>query len=336
MNIGFIMYDWKDIDPELDSSFRLVHECVIRNHKVSIIYSSEMFIQKNKVCSYCHIVNHKDVYSSDMNEFYEHTTLTKEFQPMGVHDVIFLRDNPPLDFPMLNFLDSLNDSILFINSLSGIRKANNKIYPASFNSLFNSKHNNNKLVPTTSISRNKEYLKQVINEYEGDKLILKPIDGFGGTGIILLDKSSKSCSKNINSLLDFYIDYSGKNNYILLQEYIEPELKGDIRIIMLNGKPLGSIRRIPADDDHRSNYHAGGRFLPHKLSTIELELCSFIGPQLVKDGLYLVGIDVMGGKLIEVNPCSPGGIKEINEFNDSQIQIDIINFVERKINSLIK
>ena len=105
---------------------------------------------------------------------------------------------------------------------------------------------------------------------------------------------------------------------------------------MLNGKPLGSIRRIPADDDHRSNYHAGGRFLPHKLSTIELELCSFIGPQLVKDGLYLVGIDVMGGKLIEVNPCSPGGIKEINEFNDSQIQIDIINFVERKINSLIK
>ena len=111
-----------------------------------------------------------------MVEFYNQVTITKEFHPMNIHDVIFLRDNP-LDNHVLNFLDTLDGSTLFINSISGLRKANNKIYPATLSNLYNSedKSNNDTL---TTVSRNKEYLKQVIEEYDRDKFILKPMDGY--------------------------------------------------------------------------------------------------------------------------------------------------------------
>lgn len=334
MNVGFIMYNWKDVSPKLDSTLRLIHECVIRKYKVSIIYPSEMAIRRTTVCSYCHVVDYKEDYSLDMVEFYNQASLTKEFHPMKIHDVIFLRDNPPLDNHVLNFLDTLDGSTLFVNSISGLRKANNKIYPATLSSLYNTEDNSKQWIPLTTVSRNKEYLKQVIEEYDRDKFIMKPMDGFGGSGVILLDKSSKTSHYNINSLLDFYIDSGGENNYIILQEYIETEVKGDIRIIMLNGEPIGSMRRVPAADDHRSNVHAGGHCVPHTLSPSELELCAAIGPQLVKDGLYLVGLDLMGGKLIEVNVCSPGGFAEINDDSESRIQSTIIDFVEEKIKPL--
>lgn len=334
MNVGFIMYNWKEISPELDSTLRLIHECVVRKFKVSLLYPSEMAIRRTTVCSFCHVVDYKEDYSSEMVEFYNQVTITKEFHPMNIHDVIFLRDNPPLDNHVLNFLDTLDGSTLFINSISGLRKANNKIYPATLSNLYNSEDKSKQWIPLTTVSRNKEYLKQVIEEYDRDKFILKPMDGYGGSGVILLDKSSKTSHYNINSLLDFYIDSSGKNKYIILQEYIESELKGDIRIIMLNGEPIGSMRRVPASDDHRSNVHAGGHCVPHKLSSSELELCAAVGPELVKDGLFLVGLDLMGGKLIEVNVCSPGGFAEINDDSDTPIQVKIIDFALEKVNSL--
>ena len=157
------------------------------------------------------------------------------------------------------------------------------------------------------------------------------MDGFGGSGVILMDKSSKTSKFNVNSLLEFYINQGGKNNYIILQEYIETELKGDVRVLMLNGKPIGSMRRVPAKDDHRSNVHAGGHCVEHELDKNELKLCDLIGPQLVKDGLFLVGLDLMGGKLIEVNVCSPGGFVEINQNKDYKIQKSVLDFVEQSL-----
>jgi glutathione synthase len=336
MNVGFIMYSWNDINPDLDSTLRLIHESVKRGHKVSLIYPSEMAIRRTIVWSYCHVIDSSLTYSESPVTFYDQVSLSKEFHPISIHDVIFLRDNPPLDNHVLNFLDTLDGSTLFINSISGLRKANNKIYPATLSSLYDSNDASKQWIPLTTVSRNKEYLKKVIAEYDKDKFILKPMDGFGGSGVILLDKSSETSNYNVNSLLDFYIDSGKNNNYIILQEYIETELKGDVRIIMLDGKPLGSMRRVPAKDDHRSNVHAGGHCVAHKLTSLELELCSAIGQQLVKDGLFLVGLDLMGGKLIEVNVCSPGGFAEINEEGNIKIESNILDFAEEKLKSLKK
>ena len=328
MNIGFIMYDWKLVNPELDSTLRIIHEAVSRGHQVSIIYPSELAIRRTIVWGNCHTINKIDSISEDLEEFYKSVTFTENMSPLNDQNVIFLRDNPPLDNHVLNFLDTLENDTFFINSISGLRKANNKIYPATLAALHDNENDENRLIPLTTVSRNKKYLKQVIENYEKDKFIMKPMNGFGGSGVILMDKSSKTSKYNINSLIDFYIDAGGANNYIILQEYVETELKGDVRVILLNGKPIGAMRRVPANDDHRSNVHAGGRCVNHDLSEKELALCKKLGPKLVEDGLYLVGIDLMGGKLIEVNVCSPGGFAEINEGGNIKIQSLVIDFIE--------
>ena len=142
---------------------------------------------------------------------------------------------------------------------------------------------------------------------------------------------------NINSLLDFYITTKdGSSNYVILQEYIEGAEKGDIRILLLNGEPIGAMRRIPGEEDHRSNVSAGGSVAKHTLTRQEKALCRQIGPKLVKDGLYFVGIDVIGGKLVEVNVMSPGGITYMNKVYKTKIQSKVIDFVENQVVEQLK
>jgi len=234
-----------------------------------------------------------------------------------------MRAEPPLDPLMLNFLDSVKDDVFIINSVRGLREANNKLYTAAF------EDPNNEIIPVTHVSKNKNYLIKMIEESSSDKMILKPLDGFGGSGVILIEKSAMG---NINSLLDFYIHKKdGTSDYVILQEYIEGADKGDVRILILNGIPIGAMRRIPGEKDHRSNVSAGGTVAKHKLTKQEKLLCQKIGPRLLKDGLYFVGIDVIGGKLVEVNVMSPGGITYINKVYKTKLQEKVVDFMESKV-----
>jgi glutathione synthase len=226
---------------------------------------------------------------------------------------------------MLNFLDSVKDDVFIVNSLEGMREANNKLYTAAFGDA----HSN--IIPNTHVSKNKEYLVKQIKESKSDKMIIKPLNGFGGSGVILIEKSAMS---NINSLLDFYITSGeGSSNYVILQDYIEGADQGDVRILLLNGEPVGAMKRVPGSDDHRSNVSAGGSVQKHTLSKAEKALCKQIGPKLVKDGLYFVGIDVIGGKLVEVNVMSPGGITYINKVYKNKVKVEerVIDFLESKV-----
>ncbi|NND61964.1 MAG: ATP-grasp domain-containing protein, partial [Flavobacteriaceae bacterium] len=237
-------------------------------------------------------------------------------------DVIILRSNPPLDMIMLNFLDSVKDDVFIMNDLDGIRRANNKLYTAVF------EDEKNEIIPRTHVTKNKEYLKNTIKEGP-DKMILKPLNGYGGSGVILIEKRAM---KSINSLLDFYIDNKdGTSNYVILQDYIEGADKGDVRILLLNGQPIGAMKRVPGEEDHRSNVTAGGSVQKHSLTKTEKELCRRIGPKLVKDGLYFVGIDVINGMLVEVNVMSPGGITYMNKVYKTRVQEKVIDFVEDKV-----
>ena len=165
-------------------------------------------------------------------------------------------------------------------------------------------------------------------------MILKPLNGFGGSGVILIEKRAML---SINSLLDFYIDNNdGTTNYVILQDYIEGADQGDVRILLLNGRPIGAMRRVPGEEDHRSNVSAGGSVQKHTLTKQEKELCRRIGPKLVKDGLYFVGIDVINGKLVEVNVMSPGGITYINKVYKTRLQEKVIDFVEDKVLERVK
>lgn len=324
MNVCFLMYPWESIkSPENDTSLTLIHECVKRGHGVAICTPSNLTIRNSVTNAFCTILNRAEKVPSNIKSFYNKTTTREEMLPLAGFDVIFMRAEPPLDPLMLNFLDSVKDDVFIINSVQGMREANNKLYTAVFDDP------NNEIIPVTHVSKNKDYLIKMIEESSSDKMILKPLNGFGGSGVILIEKSAMG---NINSLLDFYISKSdGGSDYVILQEYIEGADKGDVRVLLLNGLPIGAMKRVPGEKDHRSNVSAGGSVQKHKLTAEEKKLCAKIGPKLVKDGLYFVGIDVIGGKLVEVNVMSPGGITYMNKVYKTKIQEKVVNFMESKV-----
>jgi glutathione synthase len=323
MNICFLMYPWEEIDPANDTSLALIHECVRRGHGVALCTPANLTIRNSVTSSFCTVINRMEKVPANLKVFYNKAKLREEMLPLAGFDVLFMRANPPLDPLMLNFLDSVKDDVFIVNSLQGLREANNKLYTAAFGD----SHSN--IIPVTHVSKNKKYLIRQIKDSKADKMILKPLNGFGGSGVILIEKSAMS---NINSLLDFYItNGDGTSSYVILQEYIEGADKGDIRILLLNGEPIGAMRRIPGEEDHRSNVSAGGSVAKHTLTREEKALCKQIGPKLVNDGLYFVGIDVIGGKLVEVNVMSPGGITYMNRVYKTKIQSRVIDFVESRV-----
>lgn len=328
MNICFLMYPWEEIDPDNDTSLALIHECVRRKHGVALCSPANLTIRNSVTSAFCTVINRMEKVPGSLKSFYRKVQMREEMLPLAGFDVLFMRANPPLDPIMLNFLDSVKDDVFIVNSLQGLREANNKLYTAAFGDV----HSN--IIPATHVSKNKEYLIKQIRESNADKMILKPLNGFGGSGVILIEKSAMS---NINSLLDFYIASSeGSSNYVILQDFIEGAEQGDVRILLLNGEPIGAMRRIPGSGDHRSNVSAGGSVAKHTLTREEKALCKQIGPKLVNDGLYFVGIDVIGGKLVEVNVMSPGGITYMNKAYKTKIQSKVIDFIESKVIDKLK
>jgi len=324
MNVCFLMYPWETIkNPDNDTSVAFIHECVKRGHGVAICTPANLTIRNSVTSAFCTVISRMETVPNTLKAFHKKAKTREEMLPLAGFDVIFMRAEPPMDPLMLNFLDSVKDDVFIMNAIEGMRVANNKLYTAVFDDP------NNEIIPVTHVSKNKDYLIQTIEESASDKMILKPLNGFGGSGVILIEKSAMG---NINSLLDFYLQNAiGGSDYVILQEYIEGAEKGDVRVLLLNGKPIGAMKRIPGDKDHRSNVSAGGSIAKHVLTKAEMKLCEKIGPKLVKDGLYFVGIDIISEKLVEVNVMSPGGVTYMNKVYRTRLQEKVIDFLEEEV-----
>lgn len=323
MKICFLMYPWDRIDPENDSTLRLIHEAASRGITVAVTTPHNLTVRESVPYAFCNVIKKREKVSTNIPSFYKSVQFKRCKLPLGGFDAIIMRANPPLDTTALNFLDSVRNDVFIMNDIDGLRIANNKLYPASFSG------EAARFIPVTHVSKSQEYLEQVLEESPTEKMIMKPLNGFGGQGVIVVEKNAQ---QNFRSLLDFYIG-GNQGNYVILQEYVEGAEQGDVRILMLNGEPIGAMRRVPSGKDIRSNIHAGGKEVKHVLSKDEKLLCKALGPQLVRDGLYLVGLDVINGKLIEVNVLSPGGITRINRLNRTKLQKHVIDFVESVVAS---
>ncbi|UTW62622.1 glutathione synthase [bacterium SCSIO 12741] len=319
MNICFIMYPWEQAD-DRDSTVKMVHEAALRKHTVAITTPGALTIRNSVTSAFCQVVIKADKVASKTSAFFKKVRFRDQLLPLAGFDIIFMRANPPIDNIALNFLDSVRNDVFIVNDIQGLREANNKLYTAAFDDP------NNEIIPVTHVSKNKTYLKKVIQESKSERMIMKPLNGMGGSGVIVIEKNA---TQNINSLLDFYIaGKDGEKSYVIIQEFVEGAEQGDVRVLMLNGKPMGAFRRVPAKDDIRSNLSAGGRMEKHHLTRQEKKVCEIIGPKLVADGLYFVGLDIINGKLIEVNVCSPGGVVAISNLNRTNIAAKILDFAE--------
>jgi glutathione synthase len=317
------MYPWDRIDPEADSTLRLIHEAASRELTVAITTPNNLTVRDSETYAFCNVLKKTQKISNNVPTFYKFAEFKRCKLPLRGFDAIVMRANPPLDTTALNFLDSVRNDVFIMNDIDGLRIANNKLYPASFSG------EAAKFIPATHVSKSQEYLEQVLEESPTEKMIMKPLNGFAGRGVIVVEKNAQ---QNFRSLLEFYIG-GEQGNYVIMQEYIEGADQGDVRILMLNGEPIGAMKRVPSGKDIRSNIHAGGKEVKHTLTKEEKQLCKALGPQLVRDGLYLVGLDVINGKLLEVNVLSPGGITRINRLNRTKLQKNVLDFIENVVSA---
>lgn len=321
MNVGFLISSWDSIDPATNSTLSLIQESVMRGHKTCVLSPKNLTIRNNYVFGRFRIIQPMSKCPENPVRFFKTLQMTEKMLPLRGFDALFVRNKPPINNLMLNFLDCVKDDVFIVNDVDGMRKANNKTYTTSFHDPENT------FLPVTHVSKNKEYLLKIIRESESERMILKPLYGHGGSGVIVLEKAAM---RNIHSLLDFYI--AGSNpDYLVVQEYVEGADRGDVRAILLNGKPVGAARRVPSSEDYRCNVHAGGSVVKHELTKREREICELIAPRLVADGLYLAGVDLINEKLIEVNVLNPGGFLSINEFARIRLQNLVLDFVESAI-----
>jgi glutathione synthase len=326
MHIGFIIAGWEAIEPTKSSTLTIIKECCQRGHKVSIMYTTNLTVRNNIVHGIIETIEKMDKIPDTITAFYKKVKFNKKMVALHAFDCLMIRKDPPINPLVLNFLDAIKDEVVIINDVDGLRKANNKLYTTTFHDPTNS------FLPKTHVSGSKKFINMTIEESEQEKMILKPLDGSGGKGVIVLEKNAR---ENINSLLDFYIDTTG-DKYVILQEFIEGAENGDVRVLMLNGQFIGAYNRKPADGEIRANIQQGGTAHKYTLTDSQKKICKKVGTKLVADGLYFVGLDMIGDKILEVNVLNPGGITNINKLEKQKLQKLVVDFIEEKVNDKIE
>jgi glutathione synthase len=163
---------------------------------------------------------------------------------------------------------------------------------------------------------------------QGGEMVVKPLDGHGGESVFL----ARGDDRNLNPILEAVTRMETRP--IMAQRYIPEIREGDKRVILLDGEPLGGTLRVPRDDEHRGNIHVGGNCVKIDLSPRDLEICRMVGPRVRRDGLYFVGLDIIGNYLTEVNVTSPTGVQEIDQLNGDNLEAKVVDFVEQGIAGL--
>ncbi len=321
MRIGFLMDPLESIDPVYETTSHLMYECNERGHSVFFLEPHDLYVRRGVV-----VARMRDVTvppGLSMRRYWRGCIGRVRkgemiHEPVAGLDALFLRKNPPLHYQTMELLEPLSREVFMVNSVRGQIVGNSKLYILNFPDL----------IPETHVSRDPSRLRKVIDEF-GGSMVVKPLQRYGGEGVI---KVSAQDPENLNSLIHYYVKVREpypQREPIMVQEYLDAvRTEGDVRVLMLNGEILGAMRRMPHGADFRTNIAAGGRVVRHEVTPEERLVCEAIRERLVRDGLHFVGVDIIGGKLVEVNCVSPGGIPRINRLNRARLEVAVIDFVE--------
>ncbi|MEP4051253.1 MAG: glutathione synthase [Litorimonas sp.] len=215
-------------------------------------------------------------------------------------DVVWMRQDPPFDMSYItatHLLERLEGKTLVVNDPKWVRDCPEKILPLDYPDL----------MPATLISRDRIAIDAFRAEYKD--IILKPLYGNGGAGIFRI----KEDDPNYSSIFEMFMESSREP--IIAQAFLPDVSKGDKRILIIDGEPIGAINRVPQKGETRSNMHVGGKAVKTDLTEDDLRICRAIGPMLKERGQILVGIDVIGDKMTEINITSPTGVQELKRFS---------------------
>lgn len=316
LTIAIQMDPLSGIDIKGDTTFALGLEAQKRGYEL-FIYSPEhlsMFVEKGKtpqesVRTKGRITRLQDV----TDQHFQESDLIE--QNLIDSDVVLMRQDPPFDMQYItatHLLEYIHPKTYVVNNPKEVRNAPEKLLVTMFADL----------MPPTLISRDSDEIKSFRDTYKD--IIIKPLFGNGGAGIFHLQPNDD----NLSSLLEIMLS---NREPLMIQQYLPQVRAGDKRVILIDGKAVGALNRLPADGESRSNIHVGGQPEKAELDDDDYRIAETIGPTLKARGLLFAGIDVIGGSLTEINVTSPTGIREIERFTGVNLAAQIWDAIEEKL-----
>lgn len=309
----FIMDPIERVLPDKDTTFVFMLESLERGHAVYICGVHDLFLDGTRPGG--------RIRRAQVLRAVPHYRLFEErVELLSWFDAIFMRKDPPVDLTyvfathVLSLVDASNTFVM--NHPRGLRDANEKLYALHFPGV----------IPPSIVTYDIDRLRSFMDTLGGE-MIVKPLDGCGGAGVFHLRRSDR----NLNAILELSTD-NGRRP-IMAQRYLPEIRQGDKRLIVLNGEPLGATLRVPREDEHRGNIHVGGTCVKTDVTVRDRAIAQALAPRLRADGLYFVGLDIIGDFLTEINVTSPTGIQEINALDSVRLEAHVIDFVEAQLRS---
>ena len=286
------------INKDTDSTLVLIQEAIKRKFSVYIYSVDNLYLENNELKA---ISNQVLSINIKKEKF---LTLDKpKIINLNSFEFILIRQDPPFNMEYITatyLLERLPKTCMVLNKPNSIRDCPEKLFVMDF---FN-------LMPPTLISRQKSNIIKFVKKF--NKVVIKPIYGNGGSNVFYLNEKDP----NLNIIIDNLIS---ETEHIIVQKFIKNVKKGDKRILLINGLPVGAVNRIPVNNEIRANLHIGGQAKKTDLTKREKFICNQIKYKLREKGLFFTGIDVIDGYLTEINVTSPTCIREIDTLNKVNI-----------------
>jgi len=283
----------EDINIDTDTTFLLMLEAQTRGHGLWVYGPGRLALEDGRALARGRALNLRAVKGD------HHSLGAMEVRDLAEMDVVLMRQDPPFDMAYItatHFLEAIHPATLVVNNPAEVRNAPEKLFVTRFPGL----------QPPTLITSDADAIED-FRARHGD-MVLKPLYGGGGSGVVRLATDDP----NLDALLELHAMIGREP--VIAQKFIPAVSKGDKRIILIDGEPVGAINRVPASGQVRSNLAKGGRAEAVELTARNREICSAIGPELKARGLLFVGIDVIGDYLTEINVTSPTGAQQLKRF----------------------
>ena len=309
LRVAFQMDPIGGVNINADSSFRLAEEAQARGHTLYVYTPDKLVFDEGRVVARAQPLRVQRIQG-------DHAILGPEERiDLATMDVVWLRQDPPFDMAYItttHLLDLVRDTTLVVNDPFWVRNYPEKLLVLQFP----------QLTPPTMIARTLADIRS-FKARHGD-IILKPLYGNGGAGVFRLDDQDR----NLASLHELFTGFSREP--LIVQKFLPAVSRGDKRVILVDGEPVGAINRVPQPGETRSNMHVGGRAEKVALTARDREICATIGPLLRERGQVFVGIDVIGDHLTEINLTSPTGIQELERFDGINVAERIWQAIENR------
>lgn len=329
MKIAFVINDIKT-EKENYTTIRLARKALSRNHEVVLVGLSDLTYDFDETISGMVSRPARSDYKDDSEllEELQGSRMELERVSLSKMDIVLLRSDPADELltrpwapnSALLFAQLLADQgVIVLNDPTHLTDASNKTYFQTYPEFVR---------PKTVIAWQKKEIRAAVERF-GNKAVIKPLQGSGGNGVFIINEET---APNLNQIIDATV----RDGYAIVQEYLPLAAKGDLRLLTLNGKPLqvdgvyACIRRYNDNGDARSNISAGGKFEMAEPDADALRLAEAVGPKLVRDGMYLAGLDIVGDKMMEINVDTPGGINMIEDLTGKDFTGAIVDDLERK------